>query len=354
MTVRVCFLIPSFDDGGAQRQCIYLLNELQQRNDIELHLIHFREGRHYSLLRRERLKIVRIDTGSFYDPRNILKLIQITQQIKPDVLFSWLHSCDVYAFFAKKRNRQVKWLLAERDSQYPPDPRYEIRRRVGLHADGIVCNSEAGVSYWLRNGAQAEIVNNIPNIAVRPGGNPIPTLRGRRTALYAGRLEPQKNVVTVARAFCLLGELRPENTFLVVGDGSERDLIASVIARSNQPNVHLLPFSSTIGDYFATTDVFVNMSLHEGMPNTVIENVLHGNRIVASDIPEHRVLLGPEYPYYVQTLQQPDGAAKIIDAAMAAAPSLGELAFARRRVEAMSPSVITDAYHELFRELTGR
>ena len=72
MPTKVTFLIPGFADGGAQRQCILLLNALRNDPDLELRLIHFYDGVHFELLNREGLAIQRFDSTSNYDPRNLL------------------------------------------------------------------------------------------------------------------------------------------------------------------------------------------------------------------------------------------------------------------------------------------
>ena len=353
MKIKVCFLVPGFDDGGAQRQCIHLLNQLQLRPDLDISLIHFMEGRNFSLLRQNQLTVVRLHSASLYDPRNIRNCVNAIKRLKPHIVFSWLHSCDVYASFVKISEPTVKWLLAERDSHYPLDLRYEIRRRVGLRADMIVCNSGAGALYWRRNGAPDSRIHVIPNIAVLPKGRALPELQNHGVVTYAGRLEPQKNIAVVAEAFCLLAHKHSDTTFLIIGDGSRKEEAALIVARHACNNVSLIPYSPSIGDYFAATDVFVNVSLHEGMPNTVIENILYGNRIVASNIAEHRAILGASYPFYVSDIQDPAKVAKTIDAALVTPRGDEELMFARNHTAAMSAKAVTDAYSQLFYSLAN-
>src|SRR5690606_22235339 len=100
--MRICFMIQGFGDGGAQKQCIYLLNELQQRVGVELFLIRFHDGQvHDSLLEIGNLTVYTIQTSSNYDPRNIARAYRLIRCLSPDILMSWLPCCDVYAGFIR-------------------------------------------------------------------------------------------------------------------------------------------------------------------------------------------------------------------------------------------------------------
>jgi glycosyltransferase involved in cell wall biosynthesis len=125
-------------------------------------------------------------------------------------------------------------------------------------------------------------------------------------------------------------------------------------ASGREASVSLLPFQKNVGDYFATADVFVNLSFHEGLPNTVLENVLCGNRVVVSDIPEHRDILGEHYPYYVQDPKDPAQAADVIAAAISNRIVGKEMHAAHECLRSMSPAAVTDSYVNVFEEVAQK
>ena len=59
--MRICVLIPGFGMGGAQKQCIYLLNELQRDAGLDLHLVYFYEDINFEFLRRDNLVLHRLE-----------------------------------------------------------------------------------------------------------------------------------------------------------------------------------------------------------------------------------------------------------------------------------------------------
>jgi glycosyltransferase involved in cell wall biosynthesis len=102
--------------------------------------------------------------------------------------------------------------------------------------------------------------------------------------------------------------------------------------------------------------MLLSFSLHEGMPNVVMEAVAVGLPAVVSDIPEHRALLGADYPFYVGLDATADEAADVISAAWTSGPQMVEHAysFARGVLEASSPDRVVAAYVDAFADVVAR
>lgn len=350
--LRVCFLIAGFGEGGAQKQCIYLLNELRSRADADIHLIYFYEGVNFSFLNVDGISLWRLPEGSFYNPRNILRIMRVVRQVCPDVIFSWLQSSDVYAYFVRFFcGRKLRWVLAERDSAYPDDWRFRLRRSLGLKADLIIANSKKGVTYWLENGAPEGRVSYVPNIVAvdGKGGCSGRSVGTRKRVIFAGRMERQKNVLAIAEAFCRLSLEYTDVDFMLIGNGGLVEEVRSVV--NDCKNVIQLPFQKNIIDFYKEALVFVNVSLHEGMPNTVMENIALGNRVVVSKIDEHVALLGPGYKYYVSDLCCVDEIAQIVRDALQSHRVEDDYVFAKSVMAGMTGVGVSSKYMELFRQL---
>lgn len=205
---KVIFFIPSFAGGGAERQCVHLVNALSRRNDLAVGLAHFHGGVNYQRIDRSAVQLFPIPTSSNYDPLNALRVRSLFERERPDVVFSWLQASDVVAWCARALGGRFKWMMAERNSWYPADPRFWIRNVVGARADMIVSNSAKGDQYWAER--------NVPASRRRVIGNVLPdewfAPRGDRvikpSVCYAGRLEEQKNVSLLTKAFAHLSLAR--------------------------------------------------------------------------------------------------------------------------------------------------
>lgn len=348
--IKVCFLIAGFGEGGAQKQCIYLINELQQRGGVDVHLIYFYEGINFDLLENRNLTCWKLERRSFYNPQNIISILRIVNRVKPDVLFSWLQSSDVYAYFVRLLcSGRPSWVLAERDSAYPSDWRFRLRKFLGRRADLIVANSEKGVSYWVNSGVLPRKVLRIPNVL-----NPRSADLGLECAspnriVFAGRLELQKNVINVTRAFLKITEVVDNVDCVLIGNGSLASKVSELITGFDR--VQLLPFQKNIEDFFVKASVFVNISHHEGMPNTVMENIALNKRVVVSRINEHVALLGHDYPYYVKDPSDIDEIASVVLRALRDPYVEEDYIFAKGIMSKMSPGCVAAQYIEAFESI---
>lgn len=347
MKLRICVLIPGFSEGGAQKQCIFLLNELRKRPGITLTLIHFHKGVHDHLLDRQGFDVRQIDVSSNYDPRNVLKIRRVLKELAPDILMTWLHSCDVYGFFLKRTVPNMRWMMTERDSFYPIDPRYLLRRVLGRYADAIVANSQMGADYWQATKTRAK-VSVIGNIVHHASADAI--LPTTRRIISIGRLEPQKNTRTVVEAFVLLAARHPDLTFAVIGNGSEKAELEAIAARSaDADRIKFLGFREDIPLQIRDASLIVSSSHHEGLPNVMLESVAGRRLVVASDIPEHRELFGPDYPFYVTERNSPIALAEAVEMAIAAPLDISPLAYAQARLADMTATAVANKYLAIMR-----
>jgi len=350
--LRVSFFIPGFSDGGAQKQCIHLLNELQHRQDLDLSLIHIHGGVHEDTLHRTNLKVLKLPVTSNYDPRIPVLVRRFIQQNKTDILISWLHACDIHSYFAT-RLTNTRWLLTERDSSYPDDFKYKIRKFLGRHADGIVSNSSSGEKYWksASSAARSYVTSNIVSTTRTGSKHPSPG----STAIYVGRLEEQKNVLVLAEACSILAQKRPDFRFVFVGAGSLRNEIESVVERAGvSGQITLAGFQRDITPFLSRADAVVSLSHHEGLPNALLEAVAWDVPVVASAIPEHRELLGNDYPYLASDRHDPLACSTVIERALDDADARSALAFAHGRMARMTPEAVGDDYIRIFNDLVGR
>lgn len=171
--------------------------------------------------------------------------------------------------------------------------------------------------------------------------------------LYVGRLEEQKNVCAVASAFSSFA-LREETANLVVaGLGSELTNMSAIFEREGTiDRVQYLGFRNDIPTLMQHARVLISLSRHEGMPNVVMEAVQCGLPVVVSDIPEHRAILGDDYPFYVALDSPADTAAATIGRAWSLAPAGTDqlYGYARDVLAGSSADRVVAAYLAAFRK----
>lgn len=356
--MRICFFIASLDGGGAQRQCIGLLNALQHAGSVDAHLILLGPGVFDDQLDTSALTVHRIDVGNFASPKSLAFVIRTLRRVRPDVLMSWLHPADIWSYVATRMVGGVPWIMTERGSVYPDQLAFNIRKIVGRHADAIIANSAQGSQLWERLAPHSS-VQWIPNMVIAEAVcHHDRTARAMSTeCLAVGRLEPEKNISAMVAAFTAFAETQPEAKLVVAGKGSLTGEASKIAKEAGMcDRVELLGFRKDIPAMMARARMFLSFSRYEGMPNVVMEAVSSGLPAVVSDIPEHRALLGNGYPYYVRLDSSPAEAAAVISRAWCdgLGPNRRSYTHARRVLDRMTPDRVAAAYLDAFTEVITR
>jgi glycosyltransferase involved in cell wall biosynthesis len=96
-----------------------------------------------------------------------------------------------------------------------------------------------------------------------------------------GRFDRQKGFDVLIDALAILRDI----SAVVAGDGPERDaLVRRVRDRSLTARVSIVPWTSDIGPFLRSLDLFVLPSRYEGLPLALLEAMATGAAVVAADV----------------------------------------------------------------------
>jgi|GEM_PF-2950176 len=158
--------------------------------------------------------------------------------------------------------------------------------------------------YAIRHGAEQEDIFVLPNhidpesfkssatevdwteiVRDDPGGQDI--------VVFVGRLEMQKDPMTLLRGFELAKEENPDLHLVFVGDGRLRSDIEEYIERNEVDDVHITGFvaRSTVASILDAGDVFALPTLLEGLGFVFIEAHAMDLPIVTTDIPHTKIVV---------------------------------------------------------------
>ena len=118
-----------------------------------------------------------------------------------------------------------------------------------------------------------------------PPAEPVDVLPDRHTAVFVGRLAPQKRLAHLIEAFRLVVEEVPHARLHVYGTGAEQPALEEQVAAAGLgENVRFMGFTRAPQRAFASAAVAVMTSLYEGLPLTLTEAMAVGTPFVAYDI----------------------------------------------------------------------
>lgn len=285
--------------GGAERQLVYLATELV-RLEWEVHVAVMHRGTNWPRLEASGTTIHEVPAKSSYDPRVFVQLRRILREVDPDIVQVWLLQMEILGGLAAISTR-TPWVFSERASKdaYPLSVKTLGRRAVAQWATALVSNSTEGDTYWaprLRRRIRRYVIpNGLPlgEIAETRPARPEEVVIGpdESLVLFAGRLDPQKNVDTLLSAVKLV-DVRRQVRVLCCGDGSLRAHLERRIATEGlRDRVRLVGFTKDLWPLMKRATVFVSPSWFEGSPNVVLEAMACGVPLIVSNIDSHRALL---------------------------------------------------------------
>ena len=110
--------------------------------------------------------------------------------------------------------------------------------------------------------------------------------------ITVGELLPNKNQKTAILALQKVLETYPETCLLIAGNGPEKEsLTETARALGLQDNVRFLGYTTQLQRYLEAADVAIACSYREGLPLNILEAMLCGKPVVASDNRGHRELV---------------------------------------------------------------
>lgn len=229
-------------------------------------------------------------------------------RLKPDRVLSFLDKTNLVTLFALWRQGydiSVSERIDPRRYYIHPLWRW-LRHKLYPTAQHVIVQTPSIAAYF----PYPTLV--IPNPVVP--ANQHAEIRPQATRLMTvGRLDSQKDHITLIRAVALLIKEHPNIHLTIYGEGVERSNLEHVV-RAMQLTEHVaLPgLSSHIEEALLASDIFVFPSLYEGFPNALCEAMAHGMPVVASDIPGNNDVIEDKVNGRLFPVGQPEALASII------------------------------------------
>jgi L-malate glycosyltransferase len=299
--LRVLHLINSFELGGTERQAVELLKRLDLTHyDVRLAAIQ-RKGPLYDEIAALYPDLIEFPLNSLYNAnalRQLRRLRALLQAERIDVL----HAHDFYAGWLGTLaawGTGVQVIASQRHLRLSDRWVHAFGRRViNRLAHRVVVNAELVRAHVLNTKtARADKIVVIRNGLVQEA-EPIDRTDVRATLLDELNLPAEAKLIgTVANlrlvkghryllqaAACVVRSF-PNAHFILIGEGELRAALQTQAAELGiSEHVHLLGQRNDAAQLVHGFDLAVLASLHEGLPNTVLEALAAGVPVVATAV----------------------------------------------------------------------
>jgi glycosyltransferase involved in cell wall biosynthesis len=309
--ITVAFLVHSLRTGGIERSVTRIVNGLNTEQFRPVIICLDRSGAAANWLEVD-VDIIEIKKRSGNDFGAVRRLAKALATQKADILQSHNWGTLVEGGIARRLANTPFHIHAERGTVLgavePAGVKHWIRAvamgRVLRRVDHVISNSEA-----VANRVQQSCGYPCKEIVLVPNG--VPAIEPRDAERFreqirshlgldqhsmlvgsVGRLAQVKGFDIAISAFSRLASEMPNCHLLLVGDGPERERLASL--RENfdiSERVHLPGRQSNVVPWLAAMDVYINSSLSEGMSQSIVEAMAAGLPIIATDVGENARLL---------------------------------------------------------------
>lgn len=279
--MKICFAINNLCAGGAERVLSSLANEIALSTNYTIDAICFSHNyykdRFYHFNNRVSVHLV--------DYNNTLEMTLLLQDIKPDIVVSFLNPMN-YVVSIATRELHIPHITCERNNPYISPPKdYDRKNRdeAFKYAAGCVFQSKYAESYFHNEltGISTTILN--PVIL----DTEYKALPKKDIILAIGRYTEQKNYFTLLKAFSIFNKKHPSFILECYGknSGMLNDIVKYAETLDLENRVFFNEQSHKIHEKILSAKLFLMTSFHEGQPNSLMEAASLGLPCVASDIP---------------------------------------------------------------------
>jgi glycosyltransferase involved in cell wall biosynthesis len=228
------------------------------------------------------------------DPSVFASIRDLAARTKADIVHAHGYKADIYTYFAL---RAASTPLVSTCHTW-----YDNNRLVTLYgwADRLILRNYAAVvavsdevkERLLEAGVRKDKVHLVRNgIDLLPFDNAVPSLKDSSLPDHPpivgliGRLSIEKGVdIFLHAAARVLAEF-PSATFVVVGEGPDRDKLESLIDELKiRKNVTMLGRRDDMPSVYASLDIMVSASRQEGLPMAILEGMASGLPLVATAV----------------------------------------------------------------------
>ncbi|MCG6154303.1 glycosyltransferase [Rubinisphaera margarita] len=361
--VPILFCITELDPGGAERAFVQLITRLDRTEWNPRVVCLSGEGELVEQLRQNGIEVVCLHASRRRPLAALLKLRREMRRFRPRLVQSYLFHANLLARIAARMAGVPVMVCGIRVAERRSNSYLKLDRWTDRWVTRHVCVSEAVRRFTVEQGGlPAEKLLVIPNgVDLDRFRTAEPVLRTELHCsdsdfliLFAGRLDPQKGVLSLPDLAERLKPKYPQLRWLIAGEGPLRgELKQQIQSRGLTETVQLLGSRDDIPELMKTADLFVFPSRWEGMPNVILEAMAAGLPIVSTAVEGIEDLLKDDMSGAIVPIGENAALAVRIEQLIEQPETRERYASQASRAVGRCPTwdAVAEQYQELYREL---
>jgi glycosyltransferase involved in cell wall biosynthesis len=362
--LRVCHLISGDLWAGAEVMAHNLLRRLQLLSYLDLSVVLLNEGRLAEELRAVGLPVHVLDEQRLSFAQLLREIRTFFRTRSPQVIHSHRYKENILAFFAGGLGRHARLVATQHGLPEPlsgcPGVSSRMAARLNRHLLARHFDRLVGVSRDVRKhflqqtGFVAERVSVIHNGIELPG----PAASNKSGILVvgsAGRLFPVKDYPLMVEIARVAAGKKPPLRFELAGEGPDWGRLEGLLAACGLGGSFVLRgYLPDMGEFYQGLDVYLNTSLHEGIPMSILEAMARGIPVVAPNVGGIREIIEDGVDGFLVPGRNPEDFAEkcllLLNSELRQRMGLA----ARKKVEReFSAENMAQKYYQLYKDLAG-
>jgi glycosyltransferase involved in cell wall biosynthesis len=288
--IKVLFLLPGLEAGGAERVTITLMNGLDRTRFRPILAVVDGSGPLRALIHPS---ILIYDLHCPRFAHALPRLFKTLRTVRPDIVFSTMAHMNFAVLLLKPLFPKARVIVREAivPSYFKAHRHWRLvrlaYRTLYRRADCVVSPAQAiqrefKTMLGLKLKRQALLYNPVDAEAIRGGIESKPAPDGTVRFIAAGRLNHQKGFDRLLQALPSLRHPQPWS-LTILGEGAERATLEAMIRSLNLGDrVTLAGHSDRPWAAYAEADCLLLPSRSEGMPNVALEALACGTSVIAT------------------------------------------------------------------------
>lgn len=293
--MKILFITSSSINGGAQKHIREMYKNLSELGH-DLFLI-APQGWLTDELKTFGDKVICMNVG----PKSLHDIEELIEQIKPDITNTFILSGGVFGIKAWKKQKYGKIFVTVNNPVIYPGISIVGRflypcmyRWMSKYASAFLVKADRvrdEVARVIRNKKPVISIKNGIDFSIFDKDKEFPEIRTKLgitqediVIVNVAALDVRKGQEYLIRAVVGLRNKYPVH-LLLVGEGADEERLREIVSTNGaEEYIHFLGRRSDINIILANSDYFVLSSLHEGLPNALMEAMAMGLPCVATDV----------------------------------------------------------------------
>lgn len=294
LVIKVCHILSGDLWAGAEVMAYHLVKGLKSYSDLDIFVILLNRGKLADEIERLGIRHYLVEEKKVSLYRIVLKLKELLRENSPHVIHSHRYKENLLGYLCANARERTRFVSTQHGMPeffgWNASLKHRLMVRLNFFLLAKCFHKVAAVSSDVKRRLVNEWQFSDSKIEIIPNGIPVeapPRVRNsdRFVIGSCGRFVPVKDfpfMVAVAREVASRSD---EIRFELAGDGPEWETIRQLVKKYGLENrFHLRGFIEDTASFYSGLDLYLNTSVHEGIPMSVLEAMGQSIPVIAPDI----------------------------------------------------------------------